>query len=332
MYWMDKRIKFKKFFVGVLILTIGFFIGYIVKPSQILSSKAIREHTDKYKFIHPLLAVNRTTNDPSPAYKILASKIESLITDKIANGSITKASVYFIGYTDNGSFSVNDQEQYFPASMLKVVIMIAYLKESESDKSVLDREIVYTSDIKKNLEVIPFNTPTLLKVGHSYSVKTLIDKMIIDSDNGAKDTLLLNISDSYLNQVFSDLGISVPKDDTEYKISVRDYSLFLRVLYNSTYLNDENSEKALIILSKASFKDGILSGLPAETVVAHKFGEHINGEEDKIDSVELHDCGIVYAPEHQYLLCVMTRGKTLSNLSGTIGEISKIVYDYLNKK
>ena len=56
--------------------------------------------------------------------------------------------------------------------------------------------------------------------------------------------------------------------------------------------------------------------------VAHKFGERELPNAD-----QLHDCGIVYVPKHPYLLCVMTRGDSLTNLTTVIAGLSEVVYN-----
>ena len=82
------------------------------------------------------------------------------------------------------------------------------------------------------------------------------------------------------------------------------------------------SEKALELLSKTTFNDGIVAGLPENIVVSHKFGEYILPDE-----IELHDCGIIYYVQNPYFLCVMTRGKDEGELKNTISGISKIIYE-----
>jgi beta-lactamase class A len=189
--------------------------------------------------------------------------------------------------------------------------------------------LTYLPSIAQNLDSIPFEDPTKLTVGQTYVVNDLINKMIIESDNGAMNLLLSHIDNSYLSEIYTEIGLKAPAPGAPYTISPADFSLFFRILYNGTYLSDASSEKALSILSQATFENGLLAGLPAGTTVAHKFGERIIGSGDQITSVELHDCGIIYANQGPYLLCVMTRGKSLNSLANTISNISKMVYQNL---
>ena len=149
--------------------------------------------------------------------------------------------------------------------------------------------------------------------------------MIIHSDNEALAILYKEIDEEYLRSAFGDLGIEMPNlTDANSMMSVKDYASFFRILYNSSYLSRSMSEKALEILSKVEYKDGIISGVPKNMKVAHKFGERqVKVGTETVN--QLHDCGIVYYEKYPYLLCVMTRGNDVKKLSQSIGEISKVV-------
>ena len=119
---------------------------------------------------------------------------------------------------------------------------------------------------------------------------------------------------------------STPSEDF---VSVKTYSSFFRILYTATYLNREMSEKALEMLSRAQFREGIPGKLPQKIKVAHKFGER-----GFVDSniKQLHDCGIVYLPNSPYLICIMTKGNDFNKLRQVISEISLIVYNQVSVK
>ncbi len=108
-------------------------------------------------------------------------------------------------------------------------------------------------------------------------------------------------------------------------MSTGNYAVVLRTLFSATYLNRLNSEKTLELLSKTYYKDGIVEGVPSNIPVAHKFGLR-----EAQSVTELHDCGIIYYPDHPYLLCVMTAGSNFNLLQKIIQDISRITYEELD--
>lgn len=309
--------------VGGIFFGGGYYIGAHKTMSKELDRYPIREKSEHYEFISPLLGYH--VPPATAQLKDLKDKINEYINkNKSENDGI---SVYYRDFTTDNWLGINEDTKYSPASMLKVIIMIGYLKKAESNPNLLSNNLTYTSDFKKVLDDIPYDSQTELRVGSHYHVSDLINKMIIDSDNGAKDLLLSNIEDDFLNSVYTDLGLSGPDSNSEYLISPRAYSFFFRVLYNATYLNREMSEKALDILSKAVYANGLRAGIPNDIKIAHKFGEHVESEEGKdIKYIELHDCGIVYPEGKSYAVCIMTHGTSIPELEGYIQNISKIIY------
>ena len=207
-------------FVYIVIIfvagTSGFFIGKHTNTANTIVSvpQAIRENDTTYKFIHPLLAVGRTNLDvPSSGYSNVFKMVQDYINSEKSEGQLIDTSVYFSDYkVKGGSFVINENDAYVPASMLKIVIMIGYLKKSDSDSSILSKTFTYNSSFASSMQDLPFESPTQLKIGQSYTVNDLIHRMIVDSDNGAMNVLLANIDDNYLSQVYKDLGLTEPTD------------------------------------------------------------------------------------------------------------------------
>ena len=159
--------------------------------------------------------------------------------------------------------------------------------------------------------------------------------MIDNSDDGAATLLLANDDPNILTAVYRDLNIPAPGDKSDFTISAQQYTLFLRILYSSTYLTEINSENALSIMSQSTYKDGISAGVPSDIIVAQKYGESLdtNTQGTTITGTELHNCGIVYAKNYPYTICIMTRAKGMvdqKQLTAIIKDISKIVYDYVD--
>ncbi len=299
------------------------------------SFKPIRENSSEYKFTKPLLAYDSAESSKEfSEYQPLEQSIQKFINGKKLSGDLDNASVYYRNLNEGRWVGINENDNYNPASLFKVPLMIAYLKLAENNPEILNKNLTYTKDISDSTENIPYESPTKLKVNSSYSVEQLLQAMIIDSDNGAKDILLNNIDRNDLSEIYTDLGIADPDNSSNYLISPKIYSLFFRILYNSTYLDPKYSELALSWLNQATYKDGLAAGIPDNINISHKFGEHVEVSKDNnsINLIELHDCGIIYKSQNPYLLCVMTKS-TQDNIKGleiAIGQISKLVYDQIN--
>ncbi len=327
--------------VGLMLLGLGTGVGYFlglhyeqgILVSDLNLIHPLRNHDSSYQFISPLLAYVVPSDDQQNALAGLKNSISTFIDSQKNSGSLSDASVYFYDLNLGRWIGINENEKYNPASMLKVVIMVSYFKEAETNPTILQQNLTYTGAVNASIQEDAFNATSNLQIGQSYSVEDLVEKMIIDSDNGAEVLLFDNIDQNNLDAVYNALNIANPDTVSgTFTISPRTYSLFFRILYSATYLNDDMSEKALSILSQATFKDGLVAGLPSKLVVAHKFGEYVvTNSSNQMQGVELHDCGIVYYPTNPYFLCVMTKGSNLPQLENTIKNISSLVYnDYSN--
>ena len=204
--------------------------------------------------------------------------------------------------------------------------MVGYLKEASTNPKLLSEKLKYTHK-ETNLQNYP---PEHFLENDFYTVKELIESMIVNSDNDSLESLYTHNRKAYIN-VFKELDISPPLATTTIDfMSPRIYSRIFRTLYSSTYLPRIISEQALQLLSNTNFKKGLAAQLPKNITVAHKFGEHTAKDSvGKTLFVELHDCGIIYYPEKPYLLCIMTKGNEFVKLESVISDISLITYGYI---
>jgi beta-lactamase class A len=278
-----------------------------------------------YKFIHPLLYA-----EPKCESEELAdckNQINQIIENNKSIGKIISASVYLREFTEAQWISINPSELYSPGSLLKVPELMALYKMNEIQPGFLDKTIEYTDVNKiKSDRVINFETNHHIKLGNKYTVRELIKFMIVYSDNDA--TMLLNalIDKSVFTKIFTDIGLKGPDyKSSDYKMNVADYSIFLKELYNGSYLNFKNSEECLSLLSKTEFKDGMISGLPVNCIVSHKFGEG-----GSVSEPNFSEAAIVYCGETPYIISIMTKGKDIKSLPAVSAEISRKVYQVMS--
>lgn len=318
------RFSLKKLFPILVVLVLGYVAGVLMPLEFFAEARALqeeREHGETYTFINPLLSCgegnfNHLGNDETRA---LEEKLSIVIEQQKARGSIMDAGVYFRELNGGPWVGVNFDAKFTPGSLLKVPLAMSVYQLSESDRGLLEREILFEGAgvaVEQH-----YDAPTI--ESGVYTVQTLVEAVLVNSDNTAAALLAQVTGKKELDYAYTRLGIATPSLGEDYEASVRDYASFFRILYNATYLNRANSERLLSLLSRSVYKDGIVAGVPEGTVVAHKFGERALAGEA---GVQLHDCGIVYHSKQPYLLCIMMRGKDFETLSRAIAEISHEAY------
>ncbi len=306
----------------------GYYFATKKYTAFINSLHLVRSSNKETPFVHPLIGLDVPNALSINQFAPLSQKIEAVF--KANSDVVNRYSVYFRDLNKGLWVGINENDSYDPASMLKVALAMAAYKQAESDRDFLQSARQYTPELAAINTSNPYNDPSNLKVGQFYTIEYLVSKMLIDSDNGAKDILGNTVDPKIIDDVYSALSIDVPSDNKSYKISAKKYSAFFRILYSGAYLNDSDSNAVLSLLSAVTFKNGLVAGVSASTTVSHKFGEHINSADNTINSTELHDCGIVYNPTNPYVLCVMTEGKSETDLSDVISQVSKVVFQEVN--
>lgn len=320
----------KTILLSIMIFLVGAVIGFYSRDALLLlknkkdKSSFVERHEGESNFINPLLACDAADDVLSdPELGGIKAKVEPIVNSVLKSHSVSKVGVYFRELNDGYWFSIGETEKFVPASLRKVPLMIALLKQAERDNGLLNRRI--TLDLKNDYNLVQNIKPSqTLEFGKSYTVKDLIFRMIVYSDNNAFTCLTKIVDKDEYSNTYTKLRILNPRTqkDDDY-LSIQTYASFFRILYNASYLSRDLSDAALGILSKCEFRAGLVAGIPSTVSVAHKFGEQTDAAEG---TVQLHDCGIIYYPRHPYLLCVMSKGPNFAVLDDVIKDISKTVY------
>ncbi len=135
------------------------------------------------------------------------------------------------------------------------------------------------------------------------------------AENGYKDTVIYHtLNPSATGQV------SIA--DKENCTSVEDCGILLEKIYRGTCVSPEDSVRMQHLLLGQEVQNKIPQGVPKDVKVANKTGE--------TDEVQ-HDAAIVYGPEKDYILCVMSEDSSGAGSSiQLIRKISRVTYEYLN--
>lgn len=320
-----KRVS--NFFI-VFFLSILFFIFGILTQKLVLNKyfddleknkKKLTDTIIERKFTNPFL-------DLKSNFYFINARLESVISEKIAfykkNRSVTQASVYF-NHLDNNSWYGVDEKTIFNSSGLnKMSLLIAAFKLIEESPEVLNFKFSLDepTGIFKKID----STDIQDNSGKALTIYDVMEDMLKNSNNKTASFLndLLNAtSPKIVERVFLDLGINLPSNNDIQKLTAKDYATFFSILYNATYINDKNSEMALKFISESAFKDGLNIGLDENTLVSHFYEQTAEGK-----LIQIHDCGIIYYPGSNYILCILIKGYDVNQMNTAIQEISKAIY------
>ncbi|MDF2674226.1 MAG: putative beta-lactamase [Clostridiales bacterium] len=223
--------------------------------------------------------------------------------------------------------SYGENEVISSASLIKIPIMGEVLRQVSEGSLSLEQRIIVNWEDK-----VPFSILTELSTGNSYTLKDLITLMIIQSDNTATNILIDLVGMDSINNFICNNGLSstvlgrkmmdfnARKEGRDNYTTAMDMANILEKIYNKELVNKDSSILMMDILKKQLDNSMIRLFIPEETVIAHKTGG--------LDGIE-HDTGIVLSEECDYIISVLTWNADLTYISkATIGEISRIVYDY----
>lgn len=317
------------FFLGAFFVL--FFVFSFIKNSNNTSLRFTSCESYTHHYINPELdCIN--TDLAYEHIRVSEEQTRTFIDKEINAGHASRISVFFRDINTKRWYGVNENETFSPGSTLKLPLAIAYFKYQEFDPNINKLSFIFDQPNTLNsLEY--FSSAEPLVVGGKYTVNDFLSRLLVDSDNAVIPILMAGIDKDFYHKVLIDLGVSIPLP--EYGgihadfFSTKSYAAIFRLLYNASYLNIEQSENILNLLSQSTFSGGIVAGVPSNIKIAHKFGEatQVDQETQQLVKRELHDCGIVYSKNNPYILCIMTEGKDFDSLKNIIKSISKIIWD-----
>ncbi|MFZ4476259.1 MAG: serine hydrolase [Saprospiraceae bacterium] len=259
-------------------------------------------------------------------YAPLKGKLENILQQQKSRGKLLQASVYLKDFEKGRWISINPDEKYRPASLLKLGLLLGALHQEEMVPGFLDKKLSLSPQDTIGQQYQVFSDKTI-QIGRSYTVRELVEYMVTYSDNYASRLLAAHIDQAVMATLFNELELpQINFDRSRYMLTTKEASTFLRVIFNSTLLSPEKSEYAAMLLNKSAFENGFSTAFPEKTRIWHKFGEW----NDPSGLYELHQTAIFFIGNKPYMLTVMTRGTDPAVLSETLQALAKAVYEGLS--
>jgi len=300
-----------------IILGAFFFVGRVSSTS---GKKDPIVSISKERGEYPLLATRLFIDSPNDPI-INFSQLRNSIEDHVKNNSL-EGSIYFEYLPTGTSIRVGAEKREVAASLMKLPAAMSLYKASELGRINLDTKISLRE------EWLDSAYGDLYKKGAGYTLtpRQATEVMLTDSDNTALKAVAASIPpvQNTEDNPFASLDIDIIQNNNlTVSVSSRSYSSILKCLYFSCYLNKSNSQELLGYLDKSVFKSRLRAGVSDNSLpIAHKVGNYTQDTQS--------DCGIVYLPKQNYILCVMLKAKDNPEGDKMIADISKIVYDFMD--
>lgn len=233
-------------------------------------------------------------------------------------------SLYFEYLPSGTSIGINEKNEVRLSSLSKIPTAMAIYAKIKAGTLSKDQEII----IEEKFIDPEFGSLWKKGPGAKVTLADIITTSITESDNTAQNILLSLLTPDEINSVYEYLDIPFREVDNYPIISAKNYSSVLRSLYLSSFLQYQDSNEILDLMTQSIYRDKIPSKIPPSVKIAHKIGVY---EKVDPDNSTFSDCGIVYVPKRPYILCIMTKGSD-SFAQSTMSSLSKIIYDYVTSQ
>jgi beta-lactamase class A len=247
---------------------------------------------------------------PTPKQQVLWDKLESEVRNVDANldGVLGLA---IEDLSTGQKFLLHENEVFPQASTIKIAVLAELYHQAQlsadgtaGKAKLTDAYTVDAKDVVQDSDIMQGLTPGITRITN----RDLATMMVAVSDNSAANVLIDRVGIQNVNALMDSLGlkqtrlrrkmmdVKAASEGRENTSTPREMMTLLEQIYRGKVLNKETTTDFLKMLSthKKSF---IARDLPDSVQVADKDGE--------LEGVR-NDCGIVFAQNRPYVICVMT--------------------------
>lgn len=293
-----------------------FSIGVVFMGSTYLSKKTTPS-------VLSATVITTPTPETSTLTPILQkeSLLPQIVGDALADSKGSYA-VVIKHLTTGEEYRFNDNTRYDSASLYKLWVMTEVYEQIKNG-TLKGTDILFgdVTTLHKKFNIA--TESALLKEGTvTFSINEALTKMITVSDNYAAFLLTEKVRLAPVSAMLKREGLTSSLMGTSVALpstTASDIAVFYEKLYYGKLINMEYSEKMLTLLKSQKLNGKLPKYLPDDVTIAHKTGE--------LNQFS-HDAGIVYTPNGDYIIVVLSKTTNPAQAVEKIAKISEGVYNY----
>lgn len=237
-------------------------------------------------------------------------------TKKIIDKKKGNYGISYLDLSSKKSFGINENEMFTAASINKLPIIATLYHLENKGKIDFDEQITLTEN-----DIQDYGTGSLryAKLGTTYSLKTLAQLSLKQSDNTAAHILANKIGVPTIQDTIEGLGLT-QTDIGNNLTSPSDMTLLMRLIWDNKITSAAKTKELLGFMKDTDIEDRIPASLPSTAVVYHKTGDAVGN---------LHDIAIIKDGEDVFILSILT-SDIGTDEKATKEIISKIAKDTLS--
>lgn len=287
------------------ILCAGLLVGCAVSPETHDSSSTASSTSAQEPPISDIpgssssIIASKKAKHSSTTQATVPAALKTAVKQKIDASSVD-ASFAYVDLKTGASYMVGENTPMVSASVIKLLILAAFL--DQVDQGTLGLDDTYTL---KSSDIVG-GTGSLQGrgAGTQVTLREAAQLMITESDNVGANILIDQVGMKNINAEAEALGLTgaqlnrrmMETNGQQNYLSARDTSIILKKIYAGTLVNKKMSALALDFLKGQKDSTGFAQGLSGSAVFAHKTGT-------LGDPVVQNDAGIVLADDPYILVC-----------------------------
>lgn len=310
------RNRVRKLFIGSVYFFIGTFLLYIIAGVFFTSP------SDHFS---PIVAPIQESVDTSvqEIAELFSQGLKNTVESSLANSEGTYG-IYIKNLKTEEQYALNEHKHFVSASLYKLWTMGAVYEHIEN--GTLEKNQVAAASIEElnQQHNIASEEAELTEGDIRRTIDDAMEEMITISDNYSALLLTSTVKSSSIRDFLQTYGLTESVVGNKLpETTASDIGKYFELLYNKKIVNDIYSEEMMARLKRQRLNDRIPKELPENIQVAHKTGELYGFK---------HDAGIVFAPNGDYILVVLSDTSNPVQASKQIAQLSKNIYDYFESK